>query len=246
MVELAEPGYRPSVRVPSGSDARRGDVALAGALLVLGELEAVLGTASPPWWHQGLLTLVWTLPLVWRRRWPVPVLGVVIVTGPTIELVNEQGGVTSYVLAAMLAAFTVGRERDAPTSWWGPALTVLLPWAWFTLTGGALSDFVFVALLYGGSWAVGAVLRQRALHVDELTGEAAELRRSAAEREQRAVVDERARIARELHDVVSHSISVITVQTQAVRRRLGEEHPEAEALSAIEATARQAMARRRR
>lgn len=230
----------------SAPDTRWNDAALATGLLVLGQLEAVFGTANPPRWHQALLTLVWTVPLVWRRRFPVPVLTVVIATGPTIEFVNAPGGVTSYVLAAMLASYTVGRELDAPTAWWGPALTVLLPWTWFTLTGGALSDFVFVALLYGGTWAVGAVLRQRALHVRSLSLEAGELRARAAEREHQAVAEERARIARELHDVVSHSISVITVQTQAARLRLGADHPEAQSLAAIEGTARQAMAEMRR
>lgn len=224
----------------------RQDAALAAALLALGQLEAAFGTANPPQWHQALLTLVWTVPLVWRRRFPVPVLAVVILTGPVIQLVNAQGGVTSYVLAAMLASYTVGRELDAPVTWWGPALTVLLPWTWFTLTGGILSDFVFVALLYGGTWAVGAVLRQRALHVESLSLEAGELRARAVEREQQAVAEERARIARELHDVVSHSISVITVQTQAARLRLGSDHPEAQSLALIEGTARQAMGEMRR
>lgn len=229
-----------------GSPARRTDMALAAALLLLGQVEAVFGTADPPRWHQALLTLLWTAPLVWRRRFPVPVLAVVIAVGPSIELVNAQGGVTSYALAAMLASYTVGRELDAPISWWGPALTVLLPWTWFTVTGGSLSDFVFVALLYGGTWAVGAVLRQRALHVQSLSREAEELRARADEREQQAVAEERARIARELHDVVSHSISVITVQTQAARLRLGAEHPEAPTLAGIEGTARQAMGEMRR
>ena len=59
--------------------------------------------------------------------------------------------------------------------------------------------------------------------------------------------EERARIARELHDIVSHAISVVTVQTQAVRRRLGPEHArEADDLRAVEATAREAMADLRR
>jgi signal transduction histidine kinase len=60
-------------------------------------------------------------------------------------------------------------------------------------------------------------------------------------------VEERTRIARELHDIVSHSISVVTIQTQAVRRRLGPDHAkEAEDLAAVEATAREALAEMRR
>ena len=63
----------------------------------------------------------------------------------------------------------------------------------------------------------------------------------------RAAAEERTRIARELHDIVSHSISVVTIQTQAVRRRLGPDHAaEAADLAAVEATAREALAEMRR
>ncbi len=63
----------------------------------------------------------------------------------------------------------------------------------------------------------------------------------------KAAADERARVARELHDIVSHAISVVTVQTQAVRRRLGPDHErEADDLRAVEAAAREAMAELRR
>jgi signal transduction histidine kinase len=110
-----------------------------------------------------------------------------------------------------------------------------------------VSDFVAVTVLYGGSWAVGQMVRQR-------TREAAEhaARADRAEREReagaaQAVAAERARIARELHDIVSHSISVIAVQTQAVRRRLGPDHArEVADLRAVETTAREAMAEMRR
>jgi signal transduction histidine kinase len=223
------------------------DFAIALGLLVLGEFEALLLPPDAPLWGQAALTLVWSVPLVWRRRWPIPVLAVVIVVGPTIELVNQQGGVNSYALSAILAAYTVGRELDPPLSWWGPALTVGYNWIAGVVLGGILSDFVFTALLYGGAWVVGHAIRRRDLQVDEFAQETEELRRSQAERERMAVAEERVRIARELHDIVSHSISVITIQTQAVRRRLGRDHAsEINDLKAVETTARQAMAEMRR
>jgi len=120
-------------------------------------------------------------------------------------------------------------------------------WAATILIGGILSDYFFFALLYGSPWMVGFILRQRERRITELAGEATQLRERQAEQERRAIANERARIARELHDIISHSISVITIQTQAIRRRLGPDHAaEADDLQAVEATARQAMAEMRR
>ena len=223
------------------------DVTIAAALLALGLVEALGLADAAPVWPQALLTFGWTVPLLWRRRWPLVVLAVVIVMGPTLSLVNDQGGVMSFVLAAILAAYTVGRELEAPATWWGPGLTVGFGWVVFGATDGELSDFVFVALLYGGAWAVGYAIRRRDQQLGELTRETEDLRRLHAERELRAVEEERARIARELHDIVSHSISVITIQAQAVRRRLGpSQSNEIDTLRGIEMAARQAMAEMRR
>ncbi|MBW3608692.1 MAG: sensor histidine kinase, partial [Actinobacteria bacterium] len=223
------------------------DRAAAAALVALGWFEAAFGQGVVHPWEQALLTLGWTVPLIWRRRWPVAVLAMVVPFGPILDLVNEQGGVTSYVLAVIFASFTVGRHRDRPVTWAGPVLGVGFFWVMAALTGGHFSDYLFTALLYGGAWGVGYALRQRATRISELDQEAQDLRERQAEREQRAITEERGRIARELHDIVSHSISVITIQAQAVRRRL---HPdqtsEIDDLQDIEETARQAMAEMRR
>jgi signal transduction histidine kinase len=225
---------------------RHPDAVIAAALLAMGLVEA-LALADSPDWHQALLTPFWALPLIWRKRWPVVVLALVIAMGPTLDLVDTQGGVMSFVLSAVLASYTLGRALDPPAVWWGPGLILGVGWVFYAATGGALSDFVFVALLYGGAWAVGYAIRRRDLRVGELTSEADELRRGQAERERQAVERERTRIARELHDIVSHSISVIAIQTQAVRRRLGPENAEEIAdLQGIETTARQAMTEMRR
>ena len=82
---------------------------------------------------------------------------------------------------------------------------------------------------------------------DEAVARAERLERERELEAARAAAEERTRIARELHDIVSHSISVVTIQTQAVRRRLGPEHAaEAADLAAVEATAREALAEMRR
>ena len=235
------------MRTRNSESTDRHDILVPAGLFAMGMVEALVLAEQAPLWWQVPLTVLWTVPLIWRRRWPVAVLALVIVMGPTLGLVNDEGGVVSFVLSAILAAYSVGRLLDAPATWWGPALTVGFGWVVFAATRGALSDFVFVALLYGGAWAVGSAIRRRDVQVSELTRESDELRRTHAQRELLAVERERARIARELHDIVSHSISVITIQSQALRHRLEPTNAEAaETLRGIETTARQAMGDMRR
>jgi signal transduction histidine kinase len=101
--------------------------------------------------------------------------------------------------------------------------------------------------VFGIAWLAGSAMRERVVRAD-----AAEERAELAEREReaealRAVIEERTRIARELHDVVGHSVSVMTVQTSAVRRRLTpDQEQEREALLAVERTGREALAEMRR
>lgn len=220
----------------------------AAGLLTLALVEAAFGPVTSPRWQQALLSVAWTLPLAWRRRWPVAVLAGVVAAGATIELVNSEGGLISYVLAGVLAAYTVGRQVAGQAAWWGPGLAVGYWWVYYAATGGVLSDYEFTTLIYGGAFAVGFVLRHHDRRIEHLTGVAEQLSTGMAERERRAVEQERARIARELHDIVSHSISAVVIHTQAVRRRLdAEEHQrEIDDLRAVETTARHAMAEMRR
>jgi signal transduction histidine kinase len=241
---------RPPGSAPRWRDERVLDRAAAVGLLVLGLLEAAFGApAGPSRWAQAGLTVLWSLPLAVRRRYPVPVLALVVVLGPTYTLVNPDGGVVSYVVAVLLASYTVGRHLDPPATWWGPALSIGFFWLLSAVTRNTeLTSYAYAVILYGAAWAVGYAIRRREV---ELAAEAEALRRHRAEFERRAVTEERSRIARELHDIVSHSLSVITIQTQAVRRRLGDrtgtEHGrEIEDLRAVEATSRQAMAEMRR
>ena len=208
-------------RVTRWLSTRAVDWATACALLVLGILEAALAApAGTLQWAQAALTVLWTVPLGLRRRWPIPVFLIMMLLGPSYSVVNDQGGVVSYALSAILASYTVGRYVDPPGTWWGPAMTVGFQWILITVTGPLFTDYAYVAVLYGGAWLVGYVIRRREVRLTQLTEEAADLRRRQGERERQSIAEERTRIARELHDIVSHSLSVITIQTQAVRCRL--------------------------
>jgi DNA-binding NarL/FixJ family response regulator len=93
----------------------------------------------------------------------------------------------------------------------------------------------------------GIVFRERDLRLVAMTEETARLRYQQEENERRAVAEERTRIARELHDIVSHSLAVVMIQTQGVRRRLGSESAaDAEDLRQVEDVARQALTEMRR
>ena len=108
-------------------------------------------------------------------------------------------------------------------------------------------DYFFIGTFIALSWTVGFVLSRRATQARELAERAERLEREHADAAERAVADERQRIARELHDVIAHSVSVMTVQAGAVRRLLlPEQEKEREALETVEATGREALTEMRR
>jgi len=219
------------------------DALIAGALVVAGVLEgALLPTNRPLWLHEVLTVLVMG-SVAWRRRFPLTVLGFVVVG----MMLLDPDGQLSVFAALVIVSFTAGVELDPPRAWAGLALSVVPFWIGFALVGGVISDYVAVAVLYGGSWAVGQAIRDRTRRSEELAERAERAERDREEQARHAVAEERARIARELHDVIAHSISVITIQTQAVRRRLRvDQTREIEDLRAVEATGREAMAEMRR
>jgi signal transduction histidine kinase len=111
----------------------------------------------------------------------------------------------------------------------------------------APGDYVWVAAFIAVAWATGFILSRRTAHARELAERAVQLEREHQEAAERAVAGERQRIARELHDVIAHSVSVMTVQAGAVRRLLQpEQERERQALEAVETTGREALTEMRR
>ena len=161
-------------------------------------------------------------------------------------LTNPQGQF-SILLSLVLVCFTVGYETRPPRSYVGLAI-VLLPFVGVSIAEGLEpSDLAAGLVFFAGPWTVGSLTRDRATRAEEAVARADRLEAERELEAARIAQEERTRIARELHDIVSHSISVVTIQTQAVRRRLGPDHArEAEDLAAVEATAREALAEMRR
>jgi signal transduction histidine kinase len=241
---VTAPRYGPATMLRNLRDRPRlFDAVVAAVLVVAGLLEGGLVDTNRPLWLHQTLTVAVMGALAWRRRFPIGVLAFVVAG----MLVLDSDGQFSVFAAGVIAAFTAGAEVDPPRAWAGLALAVVPFWIGFAVIGGGVSDFVAVTVLYGGSWVLGQTLRERAQRNAVLAERADRAEREREAEAARAVAEERARIARELHDVVSHAISVVTVQTQAVRRRLGPDHArEVDDLRAVEAAARQAMAEMRR
>jgi signal transduction histidine kinase len=218
-------------------------MAIAAVFVVLSLAEVfVNATVTSPVEHVVVTGLAMSA-LAWRRRFPVTVALLVVCSN---LLVNPEGEFTT-LLSLVLVCFTVGAEVEPPRSYSGLGV-VLVPFLGAMISHGLVPSDVAAALVFlVGPWAVGSLLRQRSAHAAEALSRADRLEREQELKATLAAAAERTRIARELHDIVSHSISVVTIQTQAVRRRLGPEHAkEAADLAAVEATAREALAEMRR
>jgi signal transduction histidine kinase len=192
------------------------------------------------------LALVHTLPLAARRRFP----GVVLALGVASGLAVAALGLSPIVLgvAILVAVYSVAAYGTRWVSLAGLAAAELGSVA-VQLTPGRFQAPTVVsnALVIGAAWLLGYFVGVRRAYTARLEERTAELEQAREELARRAVTKERLRLARELHDVVAHAMSVIAVQS-GVGAHVASTQPEeaAKALSAIEATSRAALEELRR
>jgi signal transduction histidine kinase len=218
-------------------------------------LEVALRGDSPDesdaalWFAVPAIALV-VLPLLARRHLPFAAPASVWLLAAALSFIDGQliPSTAGITLAGLAAAFLLGNLRDDVQARVG--LAIVLGGAAivaYNEPGHAAGDLIFTPLLFAIGWLAGFALRERGKRA-----EAVELRADEAEREREAaarvaVAEERARIARELHDIVAHSVSVMVLQVGAVRHRLSGADPEdTEALEGVERTGRTALAEMRR
>jgi signal transduction histidine kinase len=223
------------------------DIAISVGVVVLGLLE-ILGDSrySPRGVWIGAIAVT-AAALLFRRRAPLPVLVVVLAMVGLASSLDSPEDPTYWFLATVVATYAVGAYPRPPVAIAGLGLVLAYFAGGAAVDGQPIGDIMFVWLLLGGVWAAGRLIERR-------TNEAARLERQTRileeEREQRAreaIAEERARIARELHDVVAHSVSVMVVQAGAERLALGPgQESTRETLVSIEKTGRQALAEMRR
>jgi signal transduction histidine kinase len=192
------------------------------------------------------LVLLHTLPLAARRRFPLAVLATSVASGlafAALDLTPDLLWMTFLVAVYSVAAYG--------SRWVSLAGLVVaeLGWAAIQLTPGRFQAPTVLsnALLIAAVWLLGHFVGVRRLYVLELEERTAELEQAREELARRAVTEERLRLARELHDVVAHAMSVIAVQS-GVGAHVADTQPEeaARALAAIEATSRAALEELRR
>lgn len=201
-------------------------------------------------WFAAPAAALLVLPLLVRQRWPFAAGASVWVLAAALSFVDGRLVVfTLSVFAAGIAAsFLLGNLPD-PTQARAGLLLV---------AGGALivafnepsssaGSYVFTTGLFSMVWLAGFALQRRGARAEAAETRAADLARGREEATRAAIAEERARIARELHDVLGHSVSVMTIQASAVRRLLAPEQTrERDALLAVEQTGREALAEMRR
>ncbi len=215
--------------------ARRSDVATSAVLTCVGLAEATLGLTVPvaPW-YVVLTVPVVTLPVAARSRRPMPAL-LVMLAALVLQggLGSDIGGGFSEPLAMILTLYSCGSRLSVRMSGISLVLALGAMTAVVTLSEAPrVANYVYVVTLVLAAWLAGRGVRL----ATERSGLLAE----------RRTMQERSRIARELHDVVAHGLSAIVVQAAAERRDLSEDSPSARVLADIEQHGRVTLSELRR
>ena len=232
----------------------RGDIVLAASVAAVCQVD-VWNTPSfvPREGDRLALSLVFlasSLALLWRRRAPLAVLAFVYTISSVLYVAVGAPEALGTLLPQLVAVYSIGRYSDARSLVLAAPLVVLgtaiheLKDPHFELSGPT----IFYWALLAAAWPVGHVFRQRERTLQAVSGEADELRRRRDAEARAAVLAERARIARELHDVVGHGVSVVVLQVVAALGLLekGDLNLAMQRLLATERSAREALAEMRR
>ncbi len=207
----------------------------------------VVGSSAPgPPWEPGVpggaLLVLGCAPLVLRRRWPFVLLCASVLPDVVMVALGYADGLTGLVTLILL--YTVAAYRGLALSLVAAAVGLLgyAVVAALASDPGGWTRHTFVFVVASAIWVVGRSVRLRRAYLAELVDRAERLERARDADTRAARAEERSRIARELHDVVAHHVSVMTVQAAAARKVL-DTRPEAakDALVAIEEMGRTAM-----
>ena len=232
-----------------------GDMLLAFVLAVTSVLPVLGG--DPSWGRPKalgvVLALASTVPVAWRARRPLTVCAVVLAAnGACVYVAAPQQAAFQPFLALVLCGYSAGSRAEGRRALWVPAALAVaaIPMFGFAIANGqdpgnAIPSYVWLI----AAWAIGRIVRTtgriaRSWQQKNLALERAnrELDRQRELQAQAAVMVERGRIARELHDVIAHNVSMMVVQAGAAERVLDGDQPHVrKALDVIASTGRQTV-----
>jgi signal transduction histidine kinase len=243
-------------------------VAALGVLnLVLSRSVGLFATASSPSAaEQFCWVLAVMVPLIWRRSHPEIAVVIVAIAfiGGQVRGVQEQQVSSGAIFAVIYALGAWGRDR--PRSRWLRLVVILAMFGWLfvawllahdqmpaggppgasgdlpPLLASIVNGVIINALIFGFAYLFGETAWLAARRQHQLEAQTEELRAAQALAGDRAVLGERVRIARELHDVVAHHVSVMGIQASAARRAIDKDGGKMRtALTAVEHSARTAV-----
>lgn len=248
---------------------------VAVLLLELGRSVTEIHAGGQPHWVQWLATVSGAMLMVWRRQHPILVgclaAAHMFIVGVTMPMIMGQLALQVVYFVAMYAAVAYARHRRSALLIVAGITVFMLLWVgwqlalgggiaeiteearsegadgWFSPTVGAVATMLAINVIYFvGAILVGQIAWRGARQRARLEEQASTIAAQAEALKLRAVVDERLRIARELHDVVGHHVAVIGIQAGAARRVLAKRPEEAtRALGQIEESSRDAVSQMR-
>jgi signal transduction histidine kinase len=228
-----------------------GDLAVVlvfGVFAWFGTVQSVqegTGNARRPLdWLAWVLLAAATGSLAARRRWPAAVLVVTCAaTAASVSLGYPTGPIWATPLIALYSAAATGRRALALLA---AAALAAVPVVWALLDAGTPAEVGLTVLLVALALAMGEVSRGRRDYLAEAERRAVEAERTREETARRHAGEERLRLARDLHDITAHTIAVIAIQAgvaeEALDRFEADPEPAREAVRAIRASSREAMA----
>ncbi len=235
----------------------------------IGRSSGLLESATTSDLEQAAWSVAAALPLAVRRRYPVVVMlvsaGVFLAVGVRDPILSVQFSVQAFFFVALFTAAAWGRDRRVVQGALAVVVLGMFVWVAILVTTAGVIDAVpevaadqrglltpyvsFVlyqvgvnAVYFGAAWIGGQMAWRSARQREQLRLQAITLEQQQESEQRRAVLDERLRIARELHDVAAHHVSVIGVQAAAARRVLGRDAEAAgRALTSVEQSSRSAV-----
>jgi len=223
-------------------------VALAVAAMI--ELIATRDSAITTLWFGIPAMAILVLPILARRRFPFggPLAYFVLAAGVSLFDWQLITSAESFFVIGLATAFLLGNQRAT----WQAAIGLLtvvgsLAFIVYEIPGHDTSGLIFIPIDFAVAWAAGFALRGRTVQAEAAEERAVQAERAREAAARVAVAEERARIARELHDIVAHALSVMVLQVGAVRHKLPAALDEdKDALRGVELAGRRALAEMRR